>query len=342
MTNLYLGLEQGLAKVGLNGEGSAQWVLKSGPVSKVAVDPLRPDRVYATTLGHGLWRSEDAGDTWERAGGGIASPLAWSVAVSRSERVNGLGAVYVGTEMSALYRSEDGGDSFRELTALQEIPSRPEWSYPPKPDTHHVHQILLDPHEPGTILAGIELGGIMRSVDGGRSWADHSYPADYDPHTLLAHPDAPGRVYEGGGASYCESRDGGASWNRDITGIPDEVRYFYSLAVDPGDPENVLISAARDPFSGHAVFPDAPVWSTLFRRVEGGWQEVTDGLPDRDGTAMGALATNEAEPGVFYYAVDGGEVYRSENGGRGWSRVPCEWPSDLEQRDVRVAAAAQG
>ena len=343
MTNLYLGLEQGVAKLSLNGEGTVEWVLKAGPVSQVAVDPLQPDRVYVATLGQGLWRSKDAGTTWEQVGEGIASLPERSVEVSRSERVNGLGVVYVGTEPSALYRSEDGGDSFEELTALQEAPSLPEWSFPPEPDTHHVHQILLDPHEPGTILVGIEQGGIMRSVDGGRSWEDHVDPADYDPHTLLAHPDAPGRVYEGGGASYCESRDGGGSWRRDLTGIPDEIRYFYSLAVDPGDPETVLISAARDPFSGHGVFSDAPVWSTLYRRAGGGnWQEVTDGLPDRDGTVMGTLATNEAEPGVFYYVTVPGEVYRSQDGGQSWDQVKFEWTSSLSQRAVSDVVAAEG
>ena len=317
-------------------------MLDAASLSGVAVDPLQPDRVYATTLGHGVWRSKDAGATWKQVGDGIASPLNRSVAVSRSEREGGLGVVYVGTEPSALYRSEDGGETFHELSALQEVPSLPEWSFPPVPDTHHVHQILLDPNEPGTILVGIEQGGIMRTVDGGKSWEDHRDPADYDPHTLLAHPDAPGRVYEGGGASYCESRDHGASWQRDIAGIPDEIRYFYGLAVDPGDPETVLISAAYDPFSGHGVFPNAPVWSTLYRRVDGGdWQEVTDGLPDRDGTAMGIFATNEAEPGVFYYTTVKGEVYRSQDGGRSWGSVPCEWPSNLAQQAVRVAAAAQ-
>ncbi len=342
MTNLYLGFDQGLAKVSLDGGGAAEWVLKAGPVSKIALDPLRPERMYATTVGHGLWRSEDAGTTWEQAGGGIGNPLTWSVAVSRGERANGLGAVYVGTEMSSLYRSEDGGTSFQELSAFREIPSRPEWSFPPNPDTHHIHQIVLDPNDPETILVGIEQGGIMRSTDGGRSWADIEDPADSDVHTLLAHPDAPGRIYEAGGVSYCESHDGGASWVRNVDGIPDEIRYFYSMAVDPGEPGTMVISAARDPFSGHAVLPNTPVWSTLYRRVDGGdWQEVTDGLPERDGTTMGTFATDEAEAGVFYYTTEPGVVYRSEDGGQSWNQVPCEWPPDLTQLKVRAATATR-
>lgn len=342
ITSLYLGFEQGLAKVSLNGENTAEWVLKAGPVLKIAPDPLQPDRLYAATVGHGLWRSEDAGATWEQIGEGIGTPLTWSVAVSRSERVNGLGAVYVGTEMSALYRSEDGGSSFLELSSFQEIPSRPEWSFPPQPDTHHIHQIVLDPNDPEAILVGIEQGGIIRSADGGRSWTDSADPIDSDVHTLLAHPDAPGRIYEAGGASYCESHDGGVSWTRNVDGIPDEIRYFYSMAVDPGEPETMVIAAARDPFSGHAVFPNAPVWSTLYRRVDGGdWHEVTDGLPDRDGTAMGTFATSEAEPGVFYYTTEPGEIYRSEDSGESWDRIPCEWPSDLTQLKVSAATATQ-
>jgi hypothetical protein len=77
--------------------------------------------------------------------------------------------------------------------------------------------------------------------------------------------------------------------------------------------------------------------------VDGGdWHEVTEGLPNRDGTAMGTLTTNEAEPGVFYYFTVPGEVYRSEDGGQAWGHVTCGWAQNLPRRDVRAAAAAEG
>jgi hypothetical protein len=127
-------------------------------------------------------------------------------------------------------------------------------------------------------------------------------------------------MYEGGGASYHESRDGGATWTLNLSGIPDDVPYFYSLAVDPGDPDSVILSGARDPFSGHAVaVMGLPTWSSLYRLHDGGWTEVRDGLPEPDGTAMGTLCA--AGPGVFYYVLESGDLYRSEDGGRSFTMV---------------------
>ena len=130
--------------------------------------------------------------------------------------------------------------------------------------------------------------------------------ADPDPHPRRSHPTEPRRMYQGGGGAYYESRDSGANWRRELSGIPDPVRYFYSLAVDSGDPDNVLLSGARDPFSGHAVIPGIPVWSALYRLDGDRWVEVTDGTPPTDGTPMGTLAAGAA--GVFYYVTDPGEI----------------------------------
>ena len=54
------------------------------------------------------------------------------------------GALYAGTELSAMYRSEDDGESRCELETLLMRPSSKSWSFPPRPETHHVQFIL--PH----------------------------------------------------------------------------------------------------------------------------------------------------------------------------------------------------
>src|SRR6266513_2631847 len=92
------------------------------------------------------------------------------VRVGAHTRLEGSGAqclavagdtVYVGCRGSGLNRSADGGDSWAELTALQEIPSRPDWSFPPRPWTSHVRWIAPSPQDPKLVLVGIELGGLM-------------------------------------------------------------------------------------------------------------------------------------------------------------------------------------
>jgi hypothetical protein len=334
METLFIGYDNALVRATVDGRIDAALVLEcDAPVAQIAVDPLAHDRMYAATLGAGLWRSDDAGRTFARLS---ESPcdLVWSVAVSASDRSHGYGTVYAGTQLSALFRSTDGGATFEELTSVQEIPSLPEWSFPPAPDTHHVHQITLSIDDPDVVVFGVELGGVYHSADRGMTWTRTT--ADPDPHTLRTHPGVPGRLYEGGGAGYHDSRDGGRTWTRgSFDGIPDDVRYFYSLAADPGDAATVLISGARDPFSGHGHITGVPVWSSVYRSSANGWTEVADGLPAADGTAMGALAAGS--PGVFYYVTDPGEVYRSSDGGRAFAQL--EYANDVRGRVARTVLA---
>lgn len=330
MDSLLIGYSDGLVRTSANGEAATGWVMKGAPVPMVVADPNKPERVYATTLGQGLWHSDDSGNSFERVSG-FDPELAWSLAVSASDRnADGYGAIYVGTQMSAVYRSVDGGESFEELTSIQEIPSKPQWAFPPAPNTHHVHQITLDIDDPDTVVFGVELGGVYCSRDRGATWVRTS--ADPDPHTLRTHPSAPARMYEGGGAFPCLSRDGGATWERLLDGLPDEVRYFYSLAVDSGEPDNVIVSAARDPFSGHSVpIEGFSTWSTLYRLVDSSWQEITEGLPDPSSTSMGTLAAGG--PGVFYYVTEPGEIYLSTDGGASFELTDY----DREEPDGQAA-----
>ncbi len=314
METLFIGYADALIRTTVNGAVEHERVLDGAPVPMVAVDPGHPQRVYAATLGQGLLASDDGGRSFRRIPS-VKHDLVWAVAVSPCDRNGDYGTVYAGTQMSAMYRSTDGGATFQELESIQQLPSKPTWSFPPAPDTHHVHQITLSANDPTDVVFGVELGGVFHSTDRGETW--ELTTADPDPHTLRTHPSAQDRMYEGGGAAYYASTDGGATWTRNLDGIPDEIRYFYSLAVDSGDPENVLLSGARDPFSGHAIIPDIPVWSGVYRLVDKKWVPVTDGLPPDDGSAMGTLAAGA--PGVFYYLTEPGELYRSDDGGKSFA-----------------------
>ena len=75
-----------------------------------------------------------------------------------------------------------------ELTGLLELPSRPTWSFPPRPWTSHVRWIAPSPHDADLLLVGIELGGLMRSTDRGETWHDHRPGAQRDVHSLAWHP----------------------------------------------------------------------------------------------------------------------------------------------------------
>src|SRR5437016_10183803 len=126
MTIIFLAMPDGLLVLSRsNGGWQVDRRLEGVPTQCVAVDPLRAHRVDCGTFGMGLWRSNDAGATWQPIGRGISRPQIMAVAVSKVERVGEYGVVYAGTEPTALYRSEDGGDSWRDLFALRELPSAP-------------------------------------------------------------------------------------------------------------------------------------------------------------------------------------------------------------------------
>jgi photosystem II stability/assembly factor-like uncharacterized protein len=150
----------------------------------LAANPTDPDIVYAGLRERGVRRSIDGGRSWVECP--LPESAVFSLAVSAAD-----GAVYAGTEPSRLFRSDDDGQSWRELKALLELPSRPQWSFPPRPWTSHVRWIAPSPHDAALLLVGIELGGLMRSSDGGASWQDHRPGAQPDVATVVSSPASP-------------------------------------------------------------------------------------------------------------------------------------------------------
>jgi photosystem II stability/assembly factor-like uncharacterized protein len=340
MTTIYIAMPDAIMVVRRHtGVWHSEHRLEGFPGQAVAADPLRPETIYCGTFGGGLWRSADAGATWGQIGErAFRSPQITSVAVSGTERVSAHGVTYAGTEPSALYRSEDGGQTWRELSELLALPSAPTWSFPPRPHTSHVRAIGLDPNAAGRLYVAIEAGALVRSLDGGYTWEDRRPGGPFDTHTLGLPSQLPGRIYSAAGdgfmrlgQGFVESRDAGDIWERPDDGL--EHHYLWGLAVDPGDPETLIVSAAHSPNQAHN--PTAAE-SVIYRRSgASAWQRVEAGLPPERGMLSSVLAENKAEPGVFYAANNHG-VYRSADAGRSWERLDIPWP---EGRDAQRPAS---
>jgi hypothetical protein len=90
------------------------------------------------------------------------------------------GTVYAGTELSAIYRSIDYGETWYPLHTLMALPSAKTWSFPPRPQAHHVQSILPDLARPARLHVAIEAGALVRSDDDGATWCDRvsSSPKD--------------------------------------------------------------------------------------------------------------------------------------------------------------------
>src|SRR5918912_143028 len=235
--------------------------------------------LFATT-GDGVARITQRGDEWTVAltlhGSGahwqdtqLPQPDVFSVAVSAAD-----GSVYAGCEPSTLFRSTDGGQTWQELESLQSIPSRPTWSFPPRPWTSHVRWIAPSPHDASRLLVGIELGGLMVSDDGGETGNDHRDGAQKDVHSLAWHPRAEERAYEAGGGGAAWSADGGWTWAPADDGR--DRNYTWSVAPDPDNPDCWFVSASTGPFAAHG---GRDAQARIFRWRGGGpWEAVTDEL----------------------------------------------------------------
>lgn len=83
--------------------------LKGTNPQSIVFDPRNPNSAYCGTFGDGLWKTNDGGQTWNSIGKDvITSPYVLSVSVSPLDCRNKFNKVYVGTEPSALYISNDG------------------------------------------------------------------------------------------------------------------------------------------------------------------------------------------------------------------------------------------
>ena len=290
--------------------------LKGRSPQSLAIDPANPGRVYCGTAGNGLWRSDDAGRTWNPVGAGITSPEITAVAVSPVER----GVVYAGTEPSAVFRSENGGETWSEMPGLRALPSSRSWSFPPRPETHHVRWIETDPAAAGRVFVAIEAGALVRTLDGGRTWLDRVRGGPFDTHTATTHTLARDRVYSAAGDGYFESADAGERWSHPEEGL--RHHYLVGVAVDPGDPDAVIVSAASGPFVAYSPRgAEAYVYRKTARHP---FQPAMEGLPDGRGTVASRFAAERGEPGVIYAANNHG-IFRTGDAGGIWKALEIPW-----------------
>lgn len=289
------------------------------------------ERAFCGTFESGLFRSEDD-ESWECVGAETLPDSVTAVALSPHDPDE----VWVGTEPSRVFRSVDAGANWEHVDGLTELPSAESWSFPPRPETHHVRWIEQDPNDAKRLYVGIEAGALVITKNGGASWTDRPDGSRRDNHQLATHPDAPGRVYSAAGDGYAESDDWGEHWIRPQDGR--DHRYVWSVAVDPGTPDTVLVSAASGARAAHRT-PESYVYR---RRGDGEWSRIgaaaaaESGLPTGDGVYRYVLASGGRRGG--FYALSNTGLFRSTDAGVTWDRIEVAWPDECEEMTARGLA----
>jgi len=354
MVTVLVALRDRLLVCPSDGIESNRWVtttrLEGSRLECVAAAPDAPARSVVGTFADGLFRSIDGGKTFARLeigfaaegparvhgdeGGGTAdreSDPVMAVTVSPHDPQ----VVYAGTEPSRVYRSRNGGDSWARLSGLLDLPSADEWYFPPRPDTHHVRWLAVDPFDPDRLYVGIEAGAFVYTPDGGDTWHERPAGSRRDNHSLATHPDREGRLYAAAGDGYAESDDGGESWRRPQAGL--EHWYCWSVVPDPGDPDRVMVSSASGASTAHTA---SRADSHVYRRESGdsSWKRLEGrGLPTGEGVVRTVFATT-GEPGVVF-AVNNRGLFLTRDFGDSWERVGIDWPDELEDRTPRGLVA---
>jgi photosystem II stability/assembly factor-like uncharacterized protein len=248
------------------GTAALHWRLvgpfRGGRVLAVSGVPGRPEEFYFGAVGGGVWRSTDAGRVWKPVFDGPPSGSIGALAVAPSNP----DVLYVGTGEAdmrsdisygdGMYRSADGGRSWQSIGLR---------------DTRQIARIVVDPHDPDTLLVaalGHGFGpnaqrGVFRSTDGGKSWRQVlRRDDDTGAIDLAADPADPRVVYAalwnvhrppwsvyaplgGPGGGLFKSTDGGATWHElSGHGLPAGPFGRIGLAVTGAAGENALDAGA--------------------------------------------------------------------------------------------------
>jgi photosystem II stability/assembly factor-like uncharacterized protein len=219
--------------------------------------------VLAGSYGDGLFRSEDGGCTWSRAESGLSASAFRFLAPDPGRP----GALLAGTEPARIFRSDDGGLSWRGLDGITRIDGHERWFLPYSPRAGAVRNVHAEPGRARRLLAAVEVAGLLRSEDGGDTWACEPVDGDEDLHHITGHPDDPDLLYASMGTAsltprapgdsprrhggIARSRDGGSTWERL------ETDYTRATIVAPGRPDLLLAGPARQVGRGGRIVVSA-------------------------------------------------------------------------------------
>jgi photosystem II stability/assembly factor-like uncharacterized protein len=308
----------GVAKLSQDGDRwtiAERW-LSGHHVSAIALDPA--GNMFVGTYWDGIFASLDGGATWEPRVNGLEETEVWSlIAVARGDGVR----LFAGTQPANLYVSDDAGASWTKRRSLRSAPSVESWSFPAPPHQAHVKHIIVDPNDPETVYACVEVGMLLRSADSGETWEEVRGTYE-DVHRVLLHPDRPERLIVPTGNGVYLSEDRGATFER-LTNAESEIGgYPDPTVLHPASPDLLLVAAAhRNPGTWRESH-DAG--SRIARSRDGGrsWEVLTNGLPDRFRANVAAMSLEAAgESSQVVAATTDGDVYRSTDEGEHWEEI---------------------
>ena len=307
--------------------------------------------ILVGTVGQGVMRSADGGDSWRRVGldQGLHSDAMVRTLASHPKLPQ---VVYAGTD-KGLYRSDDVGEHWAlvdsalsdyTVWALAIDAEEPDRMYAgtgtPTPATifrtidggktwaktsmqaaeecpnvgiPRITGIAIDPVDRRSVWVGIEVDGLRHSSDGGDTWTTiNGAIPNPDVHNVAVSSGPPRTVVVVVNNDVYTSTDDGATWQS--VGVREvfPLTYPRGIMVQPGNP-NVIFLTLGDATPGRT--------GAVMRSVDTGktWQRLP--LPVEPNTAMWVVSSQPSNPQIVFAGSRYGYLYRSDNGGDSWTKL---------------------
>jgi photosystem II stability/assembly factor-like uncharacterized protein len=279
-------------------------------VHAILTDPRRPESVIIATQS-GIFRSDDGGDSWLETSAPRPTLAVWSL----TRHPSNADVILAGYEPCAIYRSSDEGASWEELPVRASYPDVTKGPDMPK----RVTAIAVDPQDPEAIYASVEIGGLLHSSDGGKSWdaaIDGVYVVEdsVDLHAVAVSPSSRGKVTVTTRVGTFRSDDGGRHWRKlTIPPLREKGSYCRALTYAPGRPSTLYVGAGND-FDGDR--------GALFVSDDDGATWKSADLPGPLKSTVFAIAANPRLPDELHCATKNGGVFSSSDRGATWKYVP--------------------
>jgi len=296
----------------------------------------RSGRIYATAndawFGCEIVWSGDLGKSWTTARqnpvfpekSGLKLERLWHIEPGRASELE---VLYAGAAPAALFRSDDGGQSWTEIISLTEHPSRPRWH--PGAGGLCLHSIAIDHSNAQRMFVGISAVGVFRTEDGGATWsvANQGTRAEFLPekfpefgqcvHKLLIADGKRSLLFQQNHCGVYRSADAGRTWQEITAGLPSD--FGFPLALHPRESETLFVL----PLKG-ADFRCPPEGKLrVFRSRNGGksWEPLSKGLPQENafvGVYREAMASDYMNAAGIYFGTNTGKIFASDDEGDTW------------------------
>jgi photosystem II stability/assembly factor-like uncharacterized protein len=296
-----------------------------------------PERVFLGVTHDGLYRTDDAGKSWNKVLDGDIR----SVTVDPADD----DVIYAGVEPVALFRSEDGGARWQEITALKSLPQsvRKNWWYPQPPHHGHVRNIHVHPENSRALYLCLEHGGIVRSFNGGESWEDVSKGIDYlDIHVIANAPGRRDKYFVASARGFFGSEKPEQGWTRAEDGMTRDYFHDFLFLQERPNEDPVMLIATADGSPGFWRRENRGARAALFKSTDGAqsWNRVTHGLRDDLDSMIWALAHHPLDHRAVFAgfgnvarghasgAGGAGDLMVSRDMGDSWERLDIQLPAD--------------